>query len=255
MIPETAGRAGADTTRRRIARGVAVSACLLALVPAGCGQVPAPAPTATPSRTARPDAIVTPTPSPTQDYEQFMRDLEVSLESFWEQELPHATGQAYERLPGGFVPYDGRDPSTIPTCFGEPLGPANAAFCSEGFIGYDEPGLTQKEYVENGDAAPAAVLAHEEGHWILHQLGLQAPTEWGDEEAADCLAGVYLGHVAAIGGMDVDDADEISAVLVEGADNRPTRHEDPDGHGDAHERHAALVAGIEGGAEACLGGV
>jgi predicted metalloprotease len=227
--------------RRRRAVVAVVAIALTGLV-AGCG-----AGGVVPLRTA------TPTPPPAKDYDQFMRDVETLLEVYWSKELPQVAGVPYTPLPGGFVPYDPADPETAQDCLGELLAPpGNAFFCPSGFIAYDEPGRTHKDFVEKGDAATAATLAHEIGHYILQLLSVDPPTQWEAEARADCLAGAWLGWMDAQGAIERGDAAEISQLLVELGDDSPTRQSDPNGHGSARERHEAFVAGIEGGAVECL---
>jgi uncharacterized protein len=147
--------------------------------------------------------------------------------------------------------YDGLDPSTAPVCGGQPLGPGNAYYCSEGdFVAWDE-GLMENGYQSGGDAWPYLVVAHEWGHAVQARLieSLKSPAP---ELQADCFAGAALFGAAADGTLVFEDGDqqELVNALSVLADQTPwTQTGD---HGDALQRVTAFSSGREGGVTACL---
>jgi len=230
--------------------------CALLVGAGGCGQAAVvdtggPTPTPTPTTTPMP----TPTPPPvTEDvgFDVELPQIVEAIEMYWTETLPQVAGIPYEPLSGVHA-YDPDEPSTWPTCGGEPLGPAlNAYYCyPDDFLAYDEE-FAEEIYATTGDAAVGAMIAHEWGHAIQDQLVING-TSWLMEQQADCFAGAWLSWMNDAGALEVGDIEETAEILAAIADPRPDRHKAEDGHGDEQERIDAFLLGFEHGAQACLG--
>jgi predicted metalloprotease len=115
----------------------------------------------------------------------------------------------------------------------------------------------------DGDFAQAYVIAHELGHHIQHQAGIDAQmrNSGGNENAksvqlelqADCLAGVWGNMAAAKNQLDVGDVEEglraASAIGDDVLQRQSTGMVRPESftHGSAAQRQAALRRGLQSG--------
>ncbi|MGN2640457.1 metallopeptidase [Nocardia takedensis] len=133
----------------------------------------------------------------------------------------------------------------------------NAAYCSgDHTIGWDRGVLLPEVEEEFGPMAVVMVLAHEYGHAIQGQAkiaGFLTPV-LVQEQQADCLAGVFLRHVAE------GDSPHFTMNMTDGLDGvlgatvaiRDTDPSNPDNvHGSAFERVTAVQLGYTDGAAAC----
>lgn len=158
------------------------------------------------------------------------------------------------------VSWDSSSTAPGPGFCGAPTtGIANAGFCrSHNEIGWDRGPLLTGLSEKYGEMAPVVVLAHEFGHVVQYQTGMnatQAPTIVLEQQA-DCYAGVFLRHVAEGSGQHftmntTDGLGSALAVLV-GIRDSP----DPDvfagaQHGSAFERVTAFQEGFGGDPLAC----
>ena len=147
-------------------------------------------------------------------------------------------------------------------CDEDTYGLENAAFCyDDETIGWDRgewlPAL-RKAY---GDMGVTMVLAHEYGHAVQHQAGLNTkgtPTLVAEQQA-DCFAGAYMHWVAE------DNSPRFTLSTGAGLNNvlaavialrdPPLSEDDPeagvDEHGSAFERLSAFQFGFTDGPSAC----
>jgi predicted metalloprotease len=120
------------------------------------------------------------------------------IEDYW--------GQVYgETFDGQFTPvealisWDANGFDDTPFCGEDTYGLVNAAFCyDDDTIGWDRGELLPALRKAYGDMGVTMVLAHEYGHAVQHQAGLNnknTPT-LVSEQQADCFAGGYMRWVA-----------------------------------------------------------
>ncbi|WP_459545089.1 neutral zinc metallopeptidase [Nocardia sp. X0981] len=135
----------------------------------------------------------------------------------------------------------------------------NAAYCgSDRTIGWDR-GVLLPELVERfGEMAVVMVLAHEYGHALQIPAGIATEDSPGlvTEQQADCLAGVFLRHVAEGDSrhFSLNTTDGLNGVLGATVAVRDRDPDDPENvHGSAFERVTAVQMGYTNGAEACAG--
>ena len=151
------------------------------------------------------------------------------------------------------------------TCEGQATNVANNAFyCRSGsggehFVTWDTNWLqTLFSASDKGDAAVAAIIAHELGHaWQIPNMTsekLQQPI-WR-EHFGDCAAGTFLramndsGHLDTLGAGDIDEAWNGIASI---GDDLP--EDNPNAHGSPELRTEWLRYGWDNGAQACVDAV
>jgi len=248
----------APRRRRRGPAAFVAALCALAAGVSACGDAQPPAdPGAQPPAQEVVEAPTAPAEVevPTEPgIAQETVDIIDALEYYWTAMLPAIAGVDYVPL-SGVYPYDPNDLASAPVCGGAPLAPPdNAYYCPSGnFIAFDR-GLAEESY-GMGDAAFAAVLAHEVGHQIEDQLEIPDDTTWVSEMRTDCLAGAWMGWMDSQKLMEPGDTAEIARQLAAIADPRPDRKQLPDGHGSREERMAAFAEGFNSGPQTCLGAV
>lgn len=182
------------------------------------------------------------------------------IEQYWD----NAYGQAFD---GSFTPVEaliswdanGFDGSF---CGEDTYGLVNAAFCyDDNTIGWDRGELLPSLQKAFGDMGIAMVLAHEYGHAVQHQTGLDkkgAPTLVAEQQA-DCFAGTYMRWVAEGNSprFTLSTGEGLNNVLAAVIAFRdPLFSEgDPeagvDQHGSAFERLSAFQFGFTDGPSAC----
>ncbi len=105
-----------------------------------------------------------------------------------------------------------------------------------------------------GDAGPAIGIAHEFGHHIQYQLGVDPPYTAAEsvdfENQADCLAGVFTGWARDNDYLDDEDNDDLEDIealfpLIASAEG------DDRDHGTLQERRAAFYDGYDNGVRGC----
>ncbi|MGV9543745.1 metallopeptidase [Nocardia beijingensis] len=180
------------------------------------------------------------------------------VQDFWTTEYP-------EHFPGTFKPvtrfisWDAKAPRTqsVKFCKSDTYQVVNAAYCGgDHTIGWDRGVLLPKLVQKYGEMAVVMVLAHEYGHAIQGQArlaGLLTPP-LVQEQQADCLAGVFLRHVAEgdSAHFTLNTTDGLNAVLGATVAVRDRDPNDPDSvHGSAFERVTAVQIGYTDGADGC----
>ncbi|MEU6829200.1 metallopeptidase [Nocardia beijingensis] len=180
------------------------------------------------------------------------------VQDFWTTEYP-------EHFPGTFRPvtrfisWDAKAPRTqsVKFCKSDTYQVVNAAYCGgDHTIGWDRGVLLPKLVQKYGEMAVVMVLAHEYGHAIQGQArlaGLLTPP-LVQEQQADCLAGVFLRHVAEgdSAHFTLNTTDGLNAVLGATVAVRDRDPNDPDSvHGSAFERVTAVQIGYTDGADGC----
>jgi len=180
------------------------------------------------------------------------------IEGFWAGSFPKLFGAAYEPISGGLHPYGPR--TSLPPCPGirsyDDIA-ENAFYCPEAdLIAWDTQNLLVPLRDEFGELTLGIVMAHEMGHAIQSRAGFEARTVTLEQQA-DCYAGAWVRSVvdgrssafevgpgeldAALGGM----------LLLRDAPGVDAS--DPDAHGSAFDRVAALKDGFVNGAASCAG--
>lgn len=147
----------------------------------------------------------------------------------------------------------------------------NAAYCAaRNTIYFDEVFVARqardaaRELGTDGDMAAVGIIAHEIGHAVAIQLGVDSPVPYYNEATADCLAGVFTQRSAHDGSLEPGDLDEAFHGLAAAGDPTPrltgNRRVDARisyraalmGHGTREQRLANFRSGYERGASACL---
>ncbi|WP_040865772.1 metallopeptidase [Nocardia exalbida] len=180
------------------------------------------------------------------------------VQDFWATEYP-------EYFPGTFKPvtryisWDAKAPKaqSVKFCKSDTYQVVNAAYCGgDHTIGWDRGVLLPKLVQKYGEMAVVMVLAHEYGHAIQGQAklaGLLTPP-LVQEQQADCLAGVFLRHVAEGNSAHfaLNTTDGLNAVLGATVAVRDRDPNDPENvHGSAFERVTAVQIGYTDGADGC----
>lgn len=116
------------------------------------------------------------------------------------------------------------------------------------YFGYD---LLRHSLATIGDFAAATVVAHEWGHEVQDELGLfrwaVVHRYWiGKELQADCYAGMFARHAAALGLLEDGDVEEGAAMLASLGDQRMNRNS-PQAHGTPAERRGWFLRGYQTG--------
>jgi hypothetical protein len=93
-----------------------------------------------------------------------------------------------------------------------------------------------------GEFSLVLVMAHEYGHNLQWELGLQGASEVALEAHADCLAGVWIGVLGASGRTTERDLEEVGGALARIGD-----HDGDSPHGTPEERYDAFRLGYDGG--------
>jgi predicted metalloprotease len=193
--------------------------------------------------------------------DELARQSVSDIEEYWSQ----VYGETFD---GDFTPvealisWDANGFDDTPFCGEDTYGLVNAAFCfDDNTIGWDRGDLLPSLRKAYGDMGVTMVLAHEYGHAVQHQAGLnnkKTPT-LVSEQQADCFAGGYMRWVAE------EKSPRFTLSTGEGLNNvlaaviafrDPLLSEgDPeagvDEHGSAFERLSAFQFGFTDGPSAC----
>jgi uncharacterized protein len=184
-------------------------------------------------------------------YETLVNASLQSTNGYWEQAVPQLYSQPYlaPDVRGAYVP--SRD--TV-DCGGRNLAQkGNAFYCpSDNFIAWDEPTFLYFLYKNLAALAPTFILAHEWGHAIQKQLGVDYRTTIDSEQGADCLAGAWAQNAAARGELSRDDFDAAVETLFTGRDRPGTAWFARGAHGTGFERNKAFIDGYERGPTGCI---
>ncbi|PXX62174.1 putative metalloprotease [Nocardia tenerifensis] len=191
-------------------------------------------------------------------YDRLALNSIADLQAFWTAAYPR-------NFPGTFTPvsvfhsWDAAAPrkQAVEFCGESTYHVVNAAYCTDDHtIGWDRGVLLPAVVEKFGEMAVVMVLAHEYGHAVQGQArlgGMRTPT-LVLEQQADCLAGVFLRHVAEGNSahFTLNTTDGLNAVL---GVTVAIRDEDPsdskNAHGSAFERVTAVQIGYSDGAQAC----
>jgi predicted metalloprotease len=147
----------------------------------------------------------------------------------------------------------------------------NAAYCSERNTIYFDDVFVARQAKEaaldlgtDGDMAAVGIIAHEMGHAVALQLGVDSPVPYYNEATADCLAGAFTQRSARDGSLEPGDLDEAFHGLASAGDPTPqltgnrridqriTSRAAMMGHGTREQRLANFRNGYERGADVCL---
>ena len=167
----------------------------------------------------------------------------------------------------GLARYRGR-------AIGSPCGvmlPNNAGYCPRNnTIYFDDVFLAAQaklaaaELGTDGDMAAVGIIAHEVGHSVAIQLGVQSRATYPNEAIADCLAGAFTEHSRRDGSLEAGDIEEAFFGMAAAGDPTPELTGNPRmdnrilrvaaimGHGTREQRTANFRRGLDGGAGACL---
>lgn len=184
------------------------------------------------------------------------------VEDYWNGVSSDAFGTAFtpvRRLVSWDANQRGRGPSF---CGQSTEGLVNAAFCPlDNSIGWDRGELLPSLRQLYGEMAVTMVLAHEYGHSVQHQAGLNRPDTptLVAEQQADCFAGAYMRWVAAGDSrrFTLSTGDGLNALLASVISfrdpllrgNRVVSHGGE--HGSAFERISAFQFGFTDGPATC----
>ncbi|MFI9534798.1 metallopeptidase [Nocardia fusca] len=180
------------------------------------------------------------------------------IEEFWTENYS-ATFPGEFRPVSQLISWDATAPErdSVEFCTVSTHELVNAAYCgTDETIGWDR-GVLLPELVEQfGEMAVVMVLAHEYGHALQIPAGIATEDSPGlvTEQQADCLAGVFLRHVAEGDSrhFTLNTTAGLNGVLGATVAVRDRDPGDPDNvHGSAFERVTAVQTGYTSGAEAC----
>ena len=180
------------------------------------------------------------------------------IEEYWKAEYAKTFPGTLKPV-SRFISWDAKAPEqkSVKFCRSDTYQVVNAAYCSgDHTIGWDRGVLLPEVQKKYGAMAVVMVLAHEYGHAIQGQAkiaGFLTPV-LVQEQQADCLAGVFLRHVAEGNSkhFTMNMTDGLDGVLGVTVAIRDTDPSDPDNvHGSAFERVTAVQLGYNDGAAAC----
>lgn len=184
-----------------------------------------------------------------EEFDQDLLDAEYSVNAFWVAHWSDFYTGVYQP-PAVVGLYDGTDPSTAPTCGGEPLEATNAFYCrDEDYVAWDVSLMAEGTDLI-GDTWIYLVIAHEWGHAIQNRLDLGLVAD-GRELQADCLGAAALFGAAADGTLELEDGDEkemVNSLSLLADETAWTSSAD---HGDPFERVQWFTLGRNGGVPAC----
>jgi len=192
-----------------------------------------------------------PTDITTTDVREMTRKIETAqrvFESVWSR-IFASSGSSYESP--DLVAYT--DPIRTPC---GRMWSGNAGYCPvTNTIYYDPIFLTRLVEIvgtrlgTDGDYAAVLALAHEWGHAVAIQMGVQYRLGVLNEEIADRLAGAVTRAVEQAGYLDTGDLDEARFTLSILGDHDGVMITDAGAHGDSETRVRQFMRGYEEGAE------
>jgi predicted metalloprotease len=184
-------------------------------------------------------------------YRRTLADIFFLLDSYWSAAVPKLGGQYSP--PGKLISYWNQ--ATTPDCNGKPEERNNAEYCDEpDSIGWDGRWIGGL-YQQLGGPAVTFILAHEYGHLVQDRIGTFGtfPYQIEEELNADCLAGAFMGQVNAnLYRLTRADYRSLYTSVLDVADPRGLPWQNPEAHGTAKQRAAALDFGAKRGALACV---
>jgi uncharacterized protein len=167
------------------------------------------------------------------------------LQDFWSTTFRHL-GRPYAG-PLQVVWYDS---PTVTGCGITSVG--SSTYCRVDRTIYLDAGLFARSILNIGDFAAATILAHEWGHEVQDELGLfrwaVVHHYWiGKELQADCYAGMYARHLAAVGLLHDGDVDAGAALLRSLGDDAQMPRSSPQAHGTPAQRESWFRRGYATG--------
>ena len=188
-------------------------------------------------------------PAPRRDmpFDTLMSYASQDINRFWSQSFA-SSGRRY--VQPSVYPYN----SPVRT----PCGVAamnNAFYCPASNNIYFDASFVKKYYSQVGDFAAVSILAHEWGHLVQAQLGINRGNAYTIqmELQADCLAGAYTKYAELAGELEDGDMEEAGVGLFSAGDQKGTPWFSPQAHGRPMRRVSSFLDGYKGGAGACFG--
>ncbi|MFC4372635.1 metallopeptidase [Nocardia halotolerans] len=181
------------------------------------------------------------------------------IEDFWRTEYSK-TFRGDFKPASKYISWSAKAPESeaVSFCFGSTYKLINAAYCPLNHtIGWDRSVLLPLLVDKYEQMSVVMVLAHEYGHAIQSQSDLLrgfTTDALVKEQQADCLAGVFLRHVAEGDSrhFTLNTTDGLNGVLGATVAVRDRDPNDPDAvHGSAFERITAVQVGYTQGAQSC----
>ncbi|MGW5317671.1 metallopeptidase [Nocardia thailandica] len=180
------------------------------------------------------------------------------IEEFWNAEYAKTFPGSFTKA-AKYISWDAKaaKDKAVQFCRSSTYHLVNAAYCGgDHTIGWDRGVLLPELVGKFGELSVVMVLAHEYGHAVQGQAKIAGLLTSGlvKEQQADCLAGVFLRHVAEGRSkhFTLNTEDGLNGVL--GA-TVAVRDRDPDNpknvHGSAFERVTAVQMGYTDGAGSC----
>jgi uncharacterized protein len=128
----------------------------------------------------------------------------------------------------------------------------SSSYCRVDRTIYLDAELFARSIGDLGDFAAATILAHEWGHEVQDELGLfrwaVVHRYWiGKELQADCYAGLFARHAAAVGALRDGDLEEGTALLASLGDDQRMKRSSPQAHGTPTERVGWFLRGYRTG--------
>ena len=197
--------------------------------------------------------------APTDQNEQFARNVMGSLEDAWRQVLPQQSRVRYQDP--ALVLFSG---STRSACgFGEAaMGPFYCPGDNKLYLDFAFFDELQREFKAPGDFAQAYVIAHEFGHHIQNLTGIMERVQRQGQNnqlsvalelQADCYAGIWANHAQRQGRLEPGDVEEAMRAAAAVGDDMIQRRTQgyvvPDAftHGSAAQRQKAFAIGMQNG--------
>ncbi|MGW4635422.1 metallopeptidase [Nocardia sp. NPDC004415] len=183
------------------------------------------------------------------------------IEEFWQTEYSKTFRGSFKPA-SKYISWSAKAPESeaVDFCFSSTYQLVNAAYCPLNHtIGWDRSVLLPLLINRFDDMSVVMVLAHEYGHAIQAQADLLRGLTMDalvKEQQADCLAGVFLRHVAEGNSkhFTLNTTDGLNGVLGATVAVRDSDPNDPNAvHGSAFERVTAVQMGYTEGAATCKG--
>lgn len=178
---------------------------------------------------------------------QLVHDAEIDLTTFWAQTFK-ANGLYY------LTPSYSSFASTIQTPCGK-AQPGDGPF----YCGLDQTVYLDATFIGQVDAqfgplAVVVVIAHETGHNVQAQLGVNSGADPSIqvELQADCLAGVYVAHLVTDEGVPASSVESaLPFIAASGDDPRSVPATAADAHGLGPQRELLFERGLTSGLAGC----
>jgi predicted metalloprotease len=192
----------------------------------------------------------------TGDYHGALAGAIDDIQAYWADTLRDVAGVSYRRIPDKqIIAYNGH--GTV-RCGRERVDPTeNAFYCyPDNTVVYDDAKLLPRVAKQFGAFTVAVFLAHEWGHVIQGQLGIDMQSVY-QELQADCFAGAWVGHLGRRGHirgltLKAGDLDAALGGYLTIRDEPGASAQESGAHGSAFDRVSALQDGYDNGASYCV---